>query len=139
MTILLSVIVGLGLFFVIGYAARAGLQAAAPAHHKPMFRDMPLTASFGLAVILTYVAVAILAPVIAPFGEGEVLGDAYLPWAAPHYLGTDKLGRDMLTRLIYGARNTVGIAFATTALAFVVGSILGIWAALVGGRLDQWM
>jgi hypothetical protein len=38
------------------------------------------------------------------------VGDAYLPWAAPHYLGTDKLGRDMLTRLIYGARNTVGIA-----------------------------
>ena len=39
----------------------------------------------------------------------------------------------MLTRLIYGARNTVGIAFATTALAFVAGSVLGIWAALAGG------
>jgi peptide/nickel transport system permease protein len=100
---------------------------------------MPLTASFGLAVILLYVVVAVLAPVIAPFGEGEVLGAAYLPWAAPHYLGTDKLGRDMLTRLIYGARNTVGIAFATTALAFVVGSVLGMWAALVGGQLDQWL
>ena len=107
MTIMLSIIVGLGLFFLIGLAARAALLAAAPAHHKPMFRDMPLTASFGLAVILFYVLVAILAPVIAPFREGEVLGAAYLPWAAPHYLGTDKLGRDMLTRLIYGARNTV--------------------------------
>lgn len=139
MTILLSVIVGLGLFFIVGIAARAGLKAAAPAHHKPMFRDMPLTASFGLAVIAIYVVVAILAPVIAPFGEGQVLGAAYQPWAAPHYLGTDKLGRDMLTRLIYGARNTVGIAFATTTLAFVVGSVLGIWAALVGGRLDQWL
>ena len=104
-----------------------------------MFRDMPLKASFGLTVILFYVVVAILAPAIAPFGEGEVLGGQYLPWGSPHYLGTDKLGRDMLTRLIYGARNTVGIAFATTALAFVVGSVLGIWAALVGGRLDQWM
>jgi len=139
MTVLLSIIVGLGLFFLIGYAARAGLKAAAPAHHKPTFRDMPLTASFGLAVILLYVLVAILAPVIAPFGEGELLGDQFLPWGAPYYLGTDKLGRDMLTRLLYGARNTVGIAFATTALAFVVGSILGIWAALVGGRLDQWL
>ena len=139
MTVLLSIIVGLGLFFIIGYAARAGLKAAAPAHHKPTFRDMPLTASFGLAVILLYVLVAILAPVIAPFGEGEVLGDQFLPWGAPYYLGTDKLGRDMLTRLIYGARNTVGIAFATTALAFIVGSVLGIWAALVGGWLDQWM
>ena len=139
MIILVSIIVGLGLFFIVGIAARAGLQAAAPAHHKPMFRDMPLTASFGLAVILFYVVVAILAPAIAPFGESEVLGGQYLPWGSPHYLGTDKLGRDMLTRLIYGARNTVGIAFATTALAFVVGSVLGIWAALVGGRLDQWM
>lgn len=139
MTMLLSIIVGLGLFFIVGVAARVGLRAAAPAHHKPMFRDMPLTASFGLAVILFYVVVAILAPVLAPFGEGEILGDQYLPWGAPYYLGTDKLGRDMLTRLIYGARNTVGIAFATTALAFVVGSVLGIWAALVGGRLDQWM
>ncbi|OZA12592.1 MAG: ABC transporter permease, partial [Rhodobacterales bacterium 17-64-5] len=135
MTILLSIILGLGLFFIIGIAARATLRAAAPARHKPMFRDMPLTASFGLAVIFFYVLVASLAPAIALYGEGEVLGAQYLPWAAPHYLGTDKLGRDMLTRLIYGARNTVGIAFATTALAFVVGSVLGIWAALVGGRL----
>lgn len=139
MTILISLTVGLVLFFAIGIATRAALKAVAPAHYKPTFRDMPLTASFGIAIILVYVLVAILAPALAPFGEGEVVGDQYLPWAAPYYLGTDKLGRDMLTRLLYGARNTVGIAFATTALAFVVGSILGIWAALVGGRLDQWM
>lgn len=139
MTILISLAVGLVLFFAIGIATRAALKAVAPAHQKPTFRDMPLTASFGIAIILVYVLVAILAPALAHFGEGEVVGDQYLPWAAPYYLGTDKLGRDMLTRLLYGARNTVGIAFATTALAFVVGSILGIWAALVGGRLDQWL
>jgi peptide/nickel transport system permease protein len=139
MTMLISLIVGLVLFFAIGLASRATLRTLAPAHQKPTFRDMPLTASFGIAIILLYVLVAVLAPAIAPFGEGEVVGDQYLPWAAPYHLGTDKLGRDMLTRLVYGARNTVGIAFATTALAFVVGSILGIWAALVGGRLDQWL
>jgi peptide/nickel transport system permease protein len=137
MTALLTLIIGLALFFAIGLAARALLRALAPAHHMPTFRDMPLTASFGMAVILLYVGVAILAPVIAPFGEGDVVGNQFLPWAAPYHLGTDKLGRDMLTRLIYGARNTVGIAFATTALAFAVGSVLGIWAALVGGWLDQ--
>jgi peptide/nickel transport system permease protein len=54
-----------------------------------------------------------------------------------HLLGTDNLGRDMLSRLIYGARNTVGIAFATTALAFILGSVLGLLAAVVGGWLDQ--
>nr|WP_210320246.1 ABC transporter permease [Pseudaminobacter soli] len=98
---------------------------------------MPLTAAFGMAVILIYVVVALFAPVLAPFAEREVVGGQYLPWAAPYLLGTDNLGRDMLTRLIYGARNTVGIAFATTALAFVVGSILGIWAAVLGGWADQ--
>ena len=128
MAILVSIAVGLGLFFAIGWVM-----------HKPLFRDMPLTAAFGISVIVFYVIVAIFAPVIAPFGEGEVVGDQYLPWGAPYYLGTDKLGRDMLTRLVYGARNTVGIAFATTALAFVAGSVLGIWAALVGGWLDQWL
>lgn len=139
MAILVSIAVGLGLFFAIGWVARLMMHAGAPVMHKPLFRDMPLTAAFGIAVIVFYVIVAIFAPVIAPFGEGEVVGDQYLPWGAPYYLGTDKLGRDMLTRLVYGARNTVGIAFATTALAFVAGSVLGIWAALVGGWLDQWL
>ncbi|MDG1117616.1 MAG: ABC transporter permease [Flavimaricola sp.] len=139
MTVVLSILVALGIFFVVGLASRAGLRSLAPAHHKPTYRDMPLTASFGLAVIVFYIAVAILAPVVAPYGEGEVTGAQFLPWGAPNYLGTDKLGRDMLTRLIYGARNTVGIAFVTTALAFMVGSFLGIWAALVGGWLDQWL
>lgn len=139
MAILVSIAVGLGLFFAIGWVARFMMHAGAPVMHKPLFRDMPLTAAFGIAAIVFYVIVAIFAPVIAPFGEGEVVGDQYLPWGAPYYLGTDKLGRDMLTRLVYGARNTVGIAFATTALAFVAGSVLGIWAALVGGWLDQWL
>ena len=137
MTILLSVLIGLGLFFIIGYSARAGLRVTAPAQYKPTFRDMPLTASFGLTVIVFYIVIAIFAQAIAPFGEGEVMGHQFLPWGSPYYLGTDKLGRDMLTRLIYGARNTVGIAFATTALAFFLGSVLGIWAALGGGWIDQ--
>jgi peptide/nickel transport system permease protein len=137
MQMLLALIIGLVLFFVMGLASRAVMRTLAPSHLMPTFRDMPLTASFGIAVILIYLVVSLLAPVLAPFGESEVVGGQYLPWASPYYLGTDKLGRDMLTRLVYGARNTVGIAFATTALAFGVGTILGIWAALVGGWLDQ--
>lgn len=137
MQMLLALIIGLVLFFVMGLASRAVMRTLAPSHLMPTFRDMPLTASFGIAVILIYLVVSLLAPVLAPFGESEVVGGQYLPWASPYHLGTDKLGRDMLTRLVYGARNTVGIAFATTALAFGVGTILGIWAALVGGWLDQ--
>ena len=79
----------------------------------------------------------LLAPVIAPYGEREIVGGEFLPWNSTHLLGTDSLGRDMLTRMIFGARNTVGIAFATTALAFFVGALLGLLAAVVGGWLDQ--
>jgi peptide/nickel transport system permease protein len=60
-----------------------------------------------------------------------------MPWTSEHLLGTDALGRDMLSRLIYAARNTVGIAFLTTALAFLIGSFFGLLAAAVGGWLDQ--
>ena len=68
-----------------------------------------------------------------------MVGGEYLPWNSEHLLGTDSLGRDMLSRMIYGARNTVGIAFATTALAFTTGALLGLLAATVGGWLDQAM
>ncbi|MEC7964665.1 MAG: ABC transporter permease, partial [Pseudomonadota bacterium] len=102
-------------------------------------RKAPLTASFGMLVILIYVVVALFAPLIAPFAESEVVGRQYQQWDSTYLLGTDNLGRDMLTRMIYGARNTVGIAFATTALAFFVGSILGLLAAVVGGWLDQFL
>ncbi len=129
--------VALVLFFAIGLSTRALLRNVAPVESRPTFRDMPVTASFGMAIIAIYVVVALLAPLLAPFSEQQVVGAQYMAWEAPYYLGTDRLGRDMLTRLIYGARNTVGIAFATTALAFVVGVLLGIWAAVVGGWLDQ--
>jgi peptide/nickel transport system permease protein len=98
---------------------------------------MPLTAGFGLLMILIYVAVAVFAPLIAPFPETEIVGREYQAWDSVYLLGTDNLGRDMLSRLIYGARNTVGIAFVTTALAFILGSVLGLLAAVVGGWLDQ--
>ena len=97
----------------------------------------PPTAWFGLVVILLYVLMAAAAPVIAPFGESEIVGYEYEPWGGEFLLGTDNLGRDMLTRLIYGGRNTIGIAFLTTCLAFFLGSFLGFVAATLGGWTDQ--
>ncbi|MCL4676786.1 MAG: ABC transporter permease, partial [Pararhodobacter sp.] len=81
------------------------------------FRTMPLTALFGIVVILAYALVAIFAPWIAPYPETAIVGSEYLPWSEEFLLGTDSLGRDMLSRLIYGARNTLGIALATTVIA----------------------
>lgn len=92
-----------------------------------------------MAIIAIYALVALLAPVIAPYGEAEIVGTQFEPWSAQFWLGTDNLGRDMYTRLIYGAHNTLGICFLTTVLAFLVGGIAGLVAATLGGWVDQVM
>lgn len=97
----------------------------------------PLSAKFGLSMILLYVLVAIFAPVLAPFGETQVVGEGFAPWGGQFLLGTDNLGRDMFSRLVYGARNTLGIAFLTTVLAFLLGGLSGLIAAIKGGWVDQ--
>jgi len=97
----------------------------------------PLSAKFGLLVILLYILVAVFAPVLAPFGETQVVGEGFAPWGGQFLLGTDNLGRDMFSRLVYGARNTLGIAFLTTVLAFLLGGLGGLIAAIKGGAIDQ--
>ena len=121
----------------VAWAVRAAIVAVAPSRIRKAFRLAPLTAVFGMIVILIYVIVAVGAPVVAPFGERQVVGPEFLPWEGEHILGTDSLGRDMFSRLVYGARNTVGIAFLTTALAFLLGAVFGLLAAAVGGWLDS--
>ncbi|MGE3830180.1 MAG: ABC transporter permease [Parvibaculaceae bacterium] len=101
-------------------------------------RKAPLSAWFGMIVIALYIFVAVFAPLVAPYGEAEVVSDTpYALWSWDHWFGTDQLGRDMFTRLIFGARNTLGIALLTTLLAFVLGGGLGIIAAIFRGWTDQ--
>ena len=102
-----------------------------------MFLEAPWTSRFGLVVIIFYALVALLAPLVAPFGETEIVGELYEPWSGQFLFGTDNIGRDMLSRLIFGARNTVGIAVVITGLAFVVGALTGLLAATLGGWVDQ--
>ncbi len=97
----------------------------------------PLSAKFGLLIILLYIAVAVFAPLLAPYGETQVVGEGFAPWSGEFLLGTDNLGRDMFSRLVYGARNTLGIAFLTTTLAFLLGGLSGLVAAIKGGWIDQ--
>ncbi len=101
------------------------------------FRTAPLTAWFGMIVIFLYIVTAIFAPLLAPFGEKEIVGDAFDVPGSEYLLGTDQLGRDMLSRMIYAARNTVGIALLTTILSFLLGSFLGMLAAVLGGWTDN--
>ncbi len=100
-------------------------------------KKAPGTAWVGLIIIVFYVFLAVFAPFLTPYGESEVVGYEFEPWGENFLLGTDNLGRDMMTRLIYGARNTIGIAFLTTALTFAMGSITGFMAATLGGWFDQ--
>ena len=100
-------------------------------------KKAPPTAIFGMAVILFYIILAVFAPWLAPYGEAEILPTPYAPWSAEHWFGTDQIGRDILSRLIYGARNTIGIAFLTTILAFLIGGSLGLIAAINRSWLDQ--
>ncbi|NDI05820.1 MAG: ABC transporter permease [Rhodobacteraceae bacterium] len=104
---------------------------------KILLRKSPATARFGMIVITIYILVAIFAPWIAPYGEAVVFAQPYAPWGGEHLLGTDQIGRDIYSRMIYGARNTVGIALVTTILAFVIGGGLGLAAAINRSWLDQ--
>jgi len=98
---------------------------------------MPLSAAIGLFLTALYFLAAIFADFIAPYGMAEVVGDVWEPMSAEHWLGTDSIGRDLLTRMIYGGQTTILIATAGTLLSFVTGSILGFTAAVAGGWVDQ--
>lgn len=100
-------------------------------------KTAPWSARIGIFMVLVTLFAAIFAPAIAPFGETEIAGDVWLPSDATYYLGTDSLGRDLFSRLVYGARNTITIAFLITAISFVFGISWGFLAATVGGWVDQ--
>ena len=138
MGLLTYVVLPLAVLTGLAWTARAGFRGIA-GPFGAVFRAMPLTAAFGLTVVALYIAAALLAPAIAPYGESEVFDEFNLfPGENPDFvLGTDQLGRDLLTRLLYGGRNTIGIAFVTTALAFLIGATFGFIAAVLGGWLDQ--
>ncbi|MCP5154006.1 MAG: ABC transporter permease [Ectothiorhodospiraceae bacterium] len=97
--------------------------------------------ALGLAsavVIAFWGLVAILAPLIVPYDPGKIVDyDYFGPMTEDFLLGTDYLGRDMLSRILMGARYTVGISLAAVSLACFLGVTLGMVAAVIGGLLDQ--
>ena len=101
-------------------------------------KNIPLSAMIGLFFTGLYFLAAIFAPWIAPYGMSEIVSnDIWLPSSPEFLLGTDSIGRDLLTRMIYGGRTTIFIAVAATILSFVTGSVLGFLAAVIGGWVDQ--
>jgi peptide/nickel transport system permease protein len=99
--------------------------------HRP-----PLTAKIGLLIVVVFLLTAVIGPWIAPYGQAQSVGDTWAPSSAKMWLGGDQIGRDMLTRLIYGARTTIGIAAICTMLSFFIGVTLGFIAAVLGSWVD---
>lgn len=101
------------------------------------FRRNPL-ALVGLAIILLLIIVSALAPVLAPYSplEQDLVGRLAAP-SATHWLGTDDFGRDILSRIIYGAPITLGIVFLVTILVAPLGLAIGTIAGYMGGAVDS--
>ena len=126
----------------IQYSAKAevsNLYVKRPFFEKAIInlKKAPITAWIGMIIVTFYFFVAIFAPFLAPYGEAQIFKVPYAPWDSVHIFGTDRLGRDIFSRLVYGARNTMGIALITTFLAFLIGVGLGLLSAILSGWVDQ--
>ncbi|MBP3040242.1 ABC transporter permease [Bacillaceae bacterium Marseille-Q3522] len=94
-------------------------------------------ALIGLGIVIFFILLAILADFIAPYGYKETqLGDKHLPPSAAHWFGTDDFGRDILSRVIYGARISLSVGFFSVVGSAIAGSFLGIIAGYYGRWID---
>jgi len=98
---------------------------------------IPVSAWIGLLGIGLAAFCALFAPFIAPYGESQIVGSVWQPMGGDFLLGTDNLGRDIFSRLIFGARTTIFVALAATVLSFSLGMLLSFTAAVTGGLVDQ--
>jgi peptide/nickel transport system permease protein len=116
--------------------------SARPARKRSLVRRMSLSTGgwIGLVMVACALFVAAFAPWLAPHSEGAIVtSDVFASFSAKLPLGSDYLGRDMLTRIIYGMRLTVILALAAALLAAITGTTLGLLAAVAGHRIDETM
>lgn len=97
---------------------------------------IPYQPLIGGAIVVAMVAVAVAGPHLMAFGEAEIVGGPFDPPGPGMPLGTDVLGRDVLTRLVYGARNSISLALTVTCISFFFGGTLGLLAATWRGFGD---
>jgi peptide/nickel transport system permease protein len=99
-------------------------------------QKLTLSAAFGLTVVAIFILVSLLTPWLAPYAESANVGGTWDLPSAKLWLGADQIGRDMLTRMMYGSRMTIGVALAITTLSFFIGIVLGFTSSVVGGWVD---
>ncbi|MCF8169989.1 MAG: ABC transporter permease [Methylotenera sp.] len=97
---------------------------------------LTVSAAFGMAVIALFVIVSLFTPWLAPFPESANVGGTWDEPSMTMWFGGDQIGRDMLTRMMYGARMTIGVALAITSLSFLIGILSGFVSAVVGSWVD---
>ena len=99
---------------------------------------LPIAGMIGLAIVLFWLFIALFGPSLAPYEVGAfVAPDVLEPFSANHLLGSDYLGRDVLSRLLHGARYTVGLALFAAMLASITGTSLALFAAVSGRWIDE--
>jgi peptide/nickel transport system permease protein len=104
-----------------------------------LFRDKPLGAAGGVMMVV-FLVIGIIGPWIAPYGFNDISpADRLLPPSAEHWFGTDNIGRDMLSRCIWGAQLSVIIGCSAAVLATLISTVLGIVSGYFGGRFDLLM
>lgn len=112
-----------------------GAEAAAP----PLARRGPRNWQFwaGAAIIASAALIGVLAPILAPYDPlAQATSREFEGISSAHWLGLDELGRDMFSRLVYGARITLSTAILAIAIALPVGTVIGAWAGLLRGWFD---
>ena len=126
---------------VLGKAAIS--TAFTEGHHRSLSRNAiralarNKAAVAGLFIIILVLILAIIAPVIAPYDPArQDLTSTYAKPSREHLLGTDALGRDILTRILYGARVSMSVALITSTLVVLIGLPVGMLAGFYGGKLD---
>ncbi len=97
-------------------------------------------AVFGMVALAVIAVACVVGPWISPYGyEQQVLGNTFSPPSAKHWLGTDQLGRDLLVRLLFGGRVSLGVGLCATFVALSIGVVYGAVAGFFGGKLDATM
>jgi peptide/nickel transport system permease protein len=124
----------------VGTVTAVVQPAAAPTRRIRVFaraRRSPWALRIGLGIVTVYLLVAIFAPLLAPYDPlAQDVLHSLAPPSAEHLLGTDGLGRDLLSRLLYGARIDLLLGAAATGLALVLGTTLGLLAGFFRGWVD---
>ena len=102
-----------------------------------VIKSQPLMLMGGM-IVCTVALLAILSPWIAPYDPTEInVKDILMPPSWQHWCGTDTLGRDVFSRMLYGAQISLAVGFVAVGLSIVIGVALGAWAGYAGGRVDM--